>query len=240
MLAKMLVGLWLALYGRFRIRGVGSLIRLACPFVPGLRAYPLEIPEVGTILLDFRESVAFNMLLRFKLGRLGTDVGLYRAMERFCLPDSVLWDIGAYVGYVSVHFAQSRFRLAEIHAFEPNPANLARLNAMFRNSSRVTVHPFALGKTETSMILSFGTRDASVGSLVRECKGGEHVSVLVRHGDTVRRELKIPAPDVIKIDVEGFEPEVIGGLHDTIYEKRPVIFLSIFFCPMLRLRSYFH
>jgi FkbM family methyltransferase len=147
-------------------------------------------------------------------------------MERFCSPGAVLWDIGAFVGHISAHFAHPRFQLAAIHAFEPNPANLARLKAMFGNSARVAIHPFALGQTETTMTLSFGARDASVGSLVRECKGGERVSVLVRHGDTVRRELKIPAPDVIKIDVEGFELEVVRGLSDTISEKRPVIFFE--------------
>jgi FkbM family methyltransferase len=149
-------------------------------------------------------------------------------MEKFCVPGSVLWDVGAFVGYVTAHFAQSRFGLAAIHSFEPNPQNLVRLKALFENNSRVTIHPFALGRAEDTLELSFSPQSAAMGSLVRESKGGQRVSVRVRAGDGVRNELKTP-PDVIKIDVEGFEPEVLAGLSHTILEKRPTIFFEHIF-----------
>jgi FkbM family methyltransferase len=38
------------------------------------------------------------------------------------------------------------------------------------------------------------------------------------------RELRLPAPQVIKIDVEGFEPSVFAGLTETIAEHRPILF----------------
>jgi hypothetical protein len=39
----------------------------------------------------------------------------------------------------------------------------------------------------------------------------------------MRRELKLPAPQVIKIDVEGFEPSALAGLMETISEHRPIL-----------------
>src|SRR5439155_11754661 len=47
-----------------------------------------------------------------------------------------------------------------------------------------------------------------------------------RAGDVCREELQIPPPDVLKIDVEGFEPLVLAGLAETIRQNHPVIFFE--------------
>ena len=65
-----------------------------------------------------------------------------------------------------------------------------------------------------------------LGSLAYPLKGGQPLPVRVREGDRCRKELHIPPPDVLKIDVEGFEPQVIAGLAETIRQKRPVIFFE--------------
>jgi FkbM family methyltransferase len=226
MFARLLVGLWQLLYGKFHLRGSGLLIRLFYPFLPGLKAYPVEVPGVGTIPIDLRQSGAYNLLLRFKLGDLGTDIGLYRAMESFLPPGSTLWDVGAFAGYISAHFAHPRFQLASIEAFEPNPATLGSLRKLFANRSVVRIHPFALGNAEQSMNLSVDPRATSMASLVRHEGAPQKVTIQVRRGDTVRKELNLPMPDVIKIDVEGFEAEVIAGLAETIASKQPVIFFE--------------
>jgi hypothetical protein len=103
----------------------------------------LEVPGLGTVHLDFAEGMAYSLLLRFKLHDTGTDVGLYRAIENFLQPGGVLWDVGAFAGYVSAHFADPKFQLASIETFEPNPASLAHLRKFFAASSLVKLRPFA-------------------------------------------------------------------------------------------------
>ena len=223
MLSRILVGLWLVCYGRFRLRGAGLLIRLFYPISPGLKAYPLEVPGVGTVRLDFAEGMAYGLLLRFKLRDQGTDAGLYRALENFLGPGAVLWDVGAFAGYISAHFADPRFQLAAIEAFEPNPAALTHLRRFFAQCSLVRIHPFALGAEDKLMELSVPAGGPSMASLVQTEGRASTASVQVRRGDAARRDLQIPLPDVIKIDVEGFEAEVIAGLGDTISGKRPII-----------------
>ena len=65
-----------------------------------------------------------------------------------------------------------------------------------------------------------------LGSLAYPLDGGQPLPASVREGDRCRRELHIPPPDVLKIDAEGFEPQVIAGLAETIRQKRPVIFFE--------------
>ncbi|HEV2209376.1 MAG TPA: FkbM family methyltransferase [Verrucomicrobiae bacterium] len=229
MFSRLLVGLWLLVYGKWHLRGSGLLIRLFYPVLPGLKAYPVEVPGVGTVPIDLHDSGAYNMLLRFKLGDEGTDAGLYRLMEAFLPPGAVLWDVGAFAGYISAHFAHPRFKLAAIHAFEPNPVTLAPLRKLFTGSSKVTIHPFALGCADKTMELAVNPDSTSMASLVRREGATQNVPIHVRRGDAVCEELNLPMPDVIKIDVEGFEHEVISGLANTITKKNPAIFFEHIF-----------
>ena len=71
-----------------------------------------------------------------------------------------------------------------------------------------------------------------MAAINREEVRGEKVTVPVRSGDSLLREKGAVVPDVIKIDVEGFEPQVIAGLAGTIRAHRPVIFFEhIFLSP---------
>lgn len=236
MLSEVLIRLWLFFYGKLRLRGSGALIRLFYPVLPGLKRYPLEIPGVGTSYLDFGTGMGYSMLLRFKLNDLGTDVGLYREMEKYLHPGAVLWDVGAYVGYITAHFAHPRFQLSSIHAFEPNPRSLGYLQQLYKGHQKVRIHPYALGNKEEVMTLSVPTRGASTASLVDHAEG-KPVQVQVKLGDHLREEEKISPPDVIKIDVEGFEPAVIQGLAETIADSRPTIFFEHIFLNLDQIKA---
>jgi hypothetical protein len=72
-----------------------------------------------------------------------------------------------------------------------------------------------------TMNLSSG--DSLVGSIARDFHEGRQIQVQVRRGDSLRHEMQLPAPDVMKIDVEGFEPSVFAGLKETIAGNRPII-----------------
>ena len=62
-----------------------------------------------------------------------------------------------------------------------------------------------------------------MASLAQKADAAEVFKVDVKRGDTAVDQFQLPLPDVIKIDVEGFEAEVMRGLEQTIARKRPVI-----------------
>jgi FkbM family methyltransferase len=173
-------------------------------------------------VVDFREIEAFGMV-NLLLGELRHTDHLYQCLETALQPGDVFWDVGANIGTVSAHFAHPRFSLSSLHAFEPNPGPLKTLQSLFSDNARCRVHPFGLGDAERTMTLHLSAAGSSVGSISRDFQEGKEIQVQVRRGDAVRRELRLPAPDVMKIDVEGFEPGVFAGLAETIAEHRPII-----------------
>jgi FkbM family methyltransferase len=222
MIADLLVNFYRLVHGRLHLPGAGWLLRRFAPLLPRLQAYPLPVPEVGVAIVDFREAEAYGML-NLLLWDLGNNANLYRCLEAALQPGDVFWDVGANVGSVSGHFAHPRYKLSSLHAFEPNPSALKTLQSLFSANARCIVHPFGLGNTDEMIMLHVPSAGSSVGSMAQAFQEGQKVKVQVRRGDAVRRELQLPPPQVMKIDVEGFEPNVFSGLSETISEQRPII-----------------
>jgi FkbM family methyltransferase len=201
------------------------ILRAAARILPGLRSFPLEMRTVGTALVDFRETSAYS-LLNYSLGERGSDWALLSAIAHVLKPHHKLWDVGANVGYITQHFAQPRFQVGEIHAFEPNPIVRKTLEALFAKHSRVRVHPVALGEHDAQKEIRVCPHASAEGSLVRDLPGSRPLSIQVRRADAYRIEKGLKVPDIVKIDVEGFEPQVLAGMQKIIAERRPIIFFE--------------
>jgi FkbM family methyltransferase len=146
------------------------------------------------------------------------------------LPDfrpATILDLGANIGLASIYFA-TRFPQAHIWSFEPLPENLELLErnlAPFRD--RVTILRCGLGEVAGTFPYFPSEDRGNFGG------GGFQVG----HGDASRAKLlpirtltevmkseHIPQPDVIKLDVEGFEGPILRGAPEsTIAATRVVI-----------------
>jgi FkbM family methyltransferase len=169
---------------------------------------------------------------RFVIGR---DLGLYpfvRAggfevreldwlLPRITSTDRV-WDVGANVGLYSVLTAQ---RAAGVVAFEPVPSTVKRLqaNLALNEITNVQVVNAALGDAPGQVEMAMDTNGAGGNHLVRAGAGG--VAVAVTTGDLVASESGLP--DIMKVDVEGFEPEVVQGAWETLRARRPLLMLEV-------------
>lgn len=72
---------------------------------------------------------------------------------------------------------------------------------------------------------------AATHSLVRDnAQGGGSTRVEVVRGDDLRQQHGLRVPSVLKIDVEGFEEDVVAGLAQTLADARcRAVFLEIHF-----------
>ena len=135
-------------------------------------------------------------------------------------------DIGANRGEFTMAAAAMKPD-AKVIAFEPNPAMSAILKAdLERNSiENVELNEFALSDRNETLTLHVPYVNAGSASFGGFESEGYTIKAPVRVGDEVLAGAK---PDLIKIDVEGFELRVVNGLKDVIAAAQAIIATEFF------------
>jgi len=137
-------------------------------------------------------------------------------------PGDIVWDIGANVGLYSVLFSQVCGESGHVYAFEPNPVCRAKLEANLATNrvKNVTVLSHALGGEDgTVQFVADPVEPNTVGHIGRQGETSEHqFQVECRKPDTLVKEKIAPSPCLLKIDVEGFEYEVITSTEKLFQE----------------------
>jgi FkbM family methyltransferase len=131
--------------------------------------------------------------------------------------DGVFWDVGANIGVHSITVRSMRPG-ARVISFEPVPLVASRFiqNAEL-NGVVPELMPVALGPHAGYAPMSVKLRGNSGISSLKPWPGATYdANILVRleSGDSIIAGGTVPAPNVLKIDVEGYEYEVLMGLAD--------------------------
>jgi len=159
---------------------------------------------------------------------------LLASVKNVVRPGDVVWDVGANIGLFSVAAAALAGRQGKMFSFEPDTVlvQLLRRTACLQSgaSAPMTIVPCAIAK-------AFGVRRFSVAKRARasnalfeyghsQMGGVEELQTVVAVGlDDLARTL--PAPDVLKIDVEGAEIEALVGGAELLRSSRPSIVCEI-------------
>ena len=145
-------------------------------------------------------------------------------------------DAGGFIGD-SITIFRARFPQSPVHSFEPLPQNFAYLARLFaRDSKRGLVVPVnkALGATaETLKLTHMDNSDKfyANSSLLFDYEGSiayDEVEVITLDDYVQEHDLSV---GLIKMDVEGFEPQIVQGALATIKRDRPVMTISIYHTP---------
>jgi FkbM family methyltransferase len=127
-------------------------------------------------------------------------------------------DIGANIGISSLYLA-SIFPTAEVHAFEPEPANCEMLAENAKAVPRIHVHPFALGGDDGELTLYHSDEAVNFGGFSAHPLGIDaerSQRVPLRHAGRCIAELGLKSVDVIKIDTEGAEWEILTAMGEAM------------------------
>lgn len=123
-----------------------------------------------------------------------------------------VWDVGANVGYYTRSFADRVGDAGAVFAFEPSPVNYLRLSAACATLKNVRPLQSGLGSENGKLTFQQGADDLGATSRVVEFFAANAVVVDIRSGSSLIAEGDALPPNAIKIDVEGFELEVLLGL----------------------------
>lgn len=152
-------------------------------------------------------------------------VQLFRALIG---PNDVVADIGANIGLTALLFSTLA---KKTYAFEPSPTTYRILSEnLARNKiANVEVFNLGLGHKEETLTITFAKNNRSGGYVsdkIRPETG--HVTEDIRI-DTLDHFFtgKEPAPTFLKIDVEGFELNVIKGGGGFLQSARPTVVMEM-------------
>ena len=144
-------------------------------------------------------------------------------------PGDCVWDVGAHVGTYTRQFLELVGPVGRVIAFEPIPENATLLRSL-GPEAQLTVVEAALADRDG--MTSFNIRGKKNGGISHIGESPDGLNVRVVRGDSILEE-GIPKPDVIKIDVEGFEGDVLNGLPSVLEGTRCLV-IEVHFAAMSR------
>jgi len=138
----------------------------------------------------------------------------------------VIYDVGAYHGILTLFFAS---RCLRVISYEPNDANHARLveNIRLNNLDNVQVRKAGVGAQPGSGTLHYSPQMAGGGTLDPDAMAAISQAIQITTLDHDIAASTLPAPDLIKIDIEGWELEALHGARATIDAYHPALFLEM-------------
>lgn len=148
-------------------------------------------------------------------------------VSKYLRKEATAIDVGANVGIWYSFLVQQTLARGRCIAFEPNPSCAAILRAIKFDAGAGMVREVALGATRGSGILWLNSDDkTSVFSSFSELTETSGLKVCVSTLDEEVRSMSIEDVGFLKIDVEGFEIEVLTGAAKVIELFRPDIVLE--------------
>lgn len=136
----------------------------------------------------------------------------------------VVVDIGACIGDHTLSYAQMVGPAGRVHAFEPNPEAFQCLAYNMARYSNVTCYPVGLGDVscKAKAVKSPDSPENLGATMVEKAENG-NIQIVTLDSMAVFLERM----DFVKIDAEGFEPEILAGAIHTLRRFRPVILVEI-------------
>jgi FkbM family methyltransferase len=138
----------------------------------------------------------------------------------------VVYDVGAFHGILTLFFAA---RCARVIAYEPNEGNHARLiqNIRLNHQDNVRVRKLGVGSQPGAGTLHYAPEMAGGGSLNPNASAAISQRIEITSLDCDIAAASLPAPDLIKIDIEGWELEALEGARATLAAHHPALFLEM-------------
>jgi FkbM family methyltransferase len=135
----------------------------------------------------------------------------------------VVLDVGANIGYLTLFFCRSVGSAGAVYAFEPEPDNFRELARTVERNQINWCTPVnsACGSSDREARVALGLN----GYVQPDAAGPANCHMLSL--DSFAKQRKIAKVDFVKIDVEGFEADVLSGMSEIIKRDRPVLCVEV-------------
>ncbi len=193
--------------------------------------YQVEIESTAQLFADQESRDLFDAIVRF---RVSGDYGLLPEpdMQRQYFPADLpawktplrLMDCGAYDGDTLREILSLGIPIEAVAAYEPDETNFRKLAETVRENCIPNASLWPCGVYSATTQLRFATGQGEASGI---SASGETVIQCVSLDESAPNF----APTLIKMDIEGAEPDALRGAEKTIAAYRPGLALSIYHTP---------
>ncbi len=166
---------------------------------------------------------------------LGTyEIELQQTIQDLVKPGMVVYDVGANIGYISLMLARQVSKTGKVFSFEALPENQERFLLNLTTSSfgdRVQLVKAAvvdkIGTVQFQIGPSGGMGKAAGSAGRQEYSYTKSIEVQAICLDDFVFEQRNPAPQVVKMDIEGGEVLALPGMSRVLEQVKPVMMLEL-------------
>ncbi|MGE7634497.1 FkbM family methyltransferase [Bacillus paramycoides] len=146
---------------------------------------------------------------------------LLEYFKEYMPTNGIVYDIGANIGNHTLYFSQA-LNPKKIYSFEPAKELFTVLdfNVQVNKLKNIELFNYAVGKEMGEALLNYNHQNTGSSNISSD--GHEIVKSVTLD------KLKIEKPDFVKIDVEGFEYDVIQGMQKVLQVSNPVLWIEVF------------
>ena len=152
-------------------------------------------------------------------GRLDHDQNMLPLLKEFIKNGDVVLDIGAFIGDHTIYYSKLVGDNGSVIAFEPNRDSFFCLEHNLKAYKNVELINSAIGKEYGFVRTVDVLGNIGMNFLIPDNLGGIVIYSL--------NQMEIDRIDFIKIDVEGFELDVLIGGKETINKFKPIMVIEI-------------
>lgn len=210
-----------------RIPGLAPLQRMIIDRIGSGKSFEHRINAGPAEGLVFRVQLPDDKL--YWAGHWEADVT--EALAKLVRPGAVCCDVGGHRGFMSGVMALNG--AGEVHCFEPNPANIEKIKDLqgLNPYLAIKLHTCAIGADDGQVTFEV-LPDAAMGKIAGSefqfgIIGAERVTVSLRTLDNLHANGTLPAPDLVKIDIEGAEFDALMGAANLISTYRPSLLIEV-------------
>ena len=147
-----------------------------------------------------------------------------QVVKKIIEPGMTILEIGANIGYYAILEARNAGASGHLYAVEPSPFNVALLkkNLARNNIKNADVYAMAIGEQNTTLPFFIAEKSNLSSFIDREAVGtmdGTTVDVNVQTLDAFLADKK--PVDFIRMDVEGYEWEILQGAEKILSQATP-------------------
>jgi len=161
------------------------------------------------------------------------------AFRRVLRPGDTVIEVGAHIGYIALFFSHLVGPRGRVITFEPGENNLPYVRANVARHPNVRLVEKAVGDRAATMKLNIENLTGQNNSLIDHFEGlaanqraaavatevrAVDVEVITLDSFCAEESLR---PALVKIDVEGFEHEVLLGAREVLATHRPIVMVEV-------------